>query len=125
MAGVEYNMMQTRDTNSETQNALLTTALALGAYRLEHGACPATLGTLAPRYMKRPPPDAFARVGFLRYRRQGNSFTLYSVGPDGRDDGGTPIFDPSQPTPQAGERDRRYQVEDRSKGDLVAGVNDF
>ena len=60
----------------------------------------------------------------MHYKRIGSKYVLYSIGPDGKDDGGRPIFDSSKPPPPAGsERDYRYKVEQNSSGDVVAGVN--
>ena len=70
--------------------------LALRAYRLEHGAYPATLAALTPAYLKQIPNDPFAASGPLHYKRQGSKYVLYSIGPDGKDDGGKPIFDATQ-----------------------------
>ena len=98
-----------KDTDSETQNALLRTMFALRAYRVEHHTYPATLAALAPGYLPRVPQDPFALSDPLRYRRIGNSYLLYSVGPDGKDDGGKPIFDATKPAPLAGVRDSASQ----------------
>ena len=49
---------------------------------------------------------------------------LYSVGPDGKDDGGKAIFDTTQPAPGPNDTsDRRRYTLDNSTGDVVAGVN--
>ena len=106
-----------RHTDNAAQNALLMTALALRAYRLEHGAYPATLNALAPGYLAHVPNDPFALSGPLHYHRAATTFVLYSVGPDGKDDGGKPIFD----TTKAGRA--RYYVQPDSEGDIVAGNN--
>ncbi|MBV9848134.1 MAG: hypothetical protein JO250_00460 [Armatimonadetes bacterium] len=111
------------EASGEAQNALLLTALALRAYRVEHGVYPATLDALIPTYLSRVPDDPFALSGPLRYRRVGDKYVLYSVGPDGKDDGGRPIFDASKPAPRPGKRDQRRYVKEDSKGDIVAGVN--
>ncbi len=122
------NLSSTRinETRSDTQNALLLTLLALRAYRLEHGAYPAALSALAPGYLKAVPDDPFALSGPLRYRLAGAKFVLYSVGPDGNDDGGKPIFDATKPAPSApAGSDQRYNVQPESRGDIVAGVNRY
>ena len=80
--GVEYN------TNVAELN-LLTVAFALRAYYLDHGAYPATLAALAPGYLTRVPGDPFAKSGALVYKPTGSSYLLYSIGPDGVDNGGT------------------------------------
>ncbi len=113
-----------RATENQTQNALLMTALALRAYRLEHGAYPATLNALVPGYLCRVPDDPFALSSPLHYKLKGAKYVLYSIGPDGRDDGGRPIFDASKPAPTPGEHhDPRYYTQEDSTGDIVAGVN--
>ena len=92
--------------------------LALRAYRLDHGRYPDTLAELAPSYLKSIPTDQFSLKKPFRYRKTGAKYVLYSIGPDGKDNGGRAIEDPTQSEPN-----RRYFVEYRSKGDIVAGVN--
>lgn len=58
--------------------------LALFQYRAAHGAFPATLDALNLDGLS----DPFAQ-GPLHYRAEGEGFIIYSVGPDGKDDGGT------------------------------------
>ena len=109
---------------ADTENALLLTMLALRAYKMEHGAYPTALSTLTPGYLKAVPSDPFALSGPLRYKQKGSGYLLYSVGPDGKDDGGKPIFDATKPAPSApGNSDQRYYVQPESQGDVVAGVN--
>lgn len=106
--------------NCETANALLTVGLALRAYRVEGGGeLPARLDDLCPAYLSRVPKDPFSSgfVDPLRYQPTEYSFTLYSVGPDGGDNDGSAIDDPSR-TGKA-----RHFVEADSRGDIVAGVN--
>lgn len=68
---------------------LLETELALCCYRAEHGAPPAQLTQLVPQYLQRVPQDPFGRQPLI-YRAQGTNWLLYSIGPDGVDDGGSP-----------------------------------
>ncbi|HZO87573.1 MAG TPA: hypothetical protein VFB38_04480 [Chthonomonadaceae bacterium] len=103
---------------SETLNALLLTALALRAYRLEHGAYPQTLSALVPAYLSQVPEDPFALYTALRYKRMGAAYLLYSIGPDGKDDGGVPINNP-----KATSETQRHMVLAESVGDIVAGIN--
>jgi hypothetical protein len=93
--------------------------LALRLYRLEHGAYPESLEALAPRYLATVPADPFALNAALRYRRKGSKYVLYSIGPDGVDNGGAAILskDPTRKGPS------RYTVTQDSTGDIVAGVN--
>jgi hypothetical protein len=66
---------------------LATVALALRVYQDEHGAFPASLAELSPGIVPALPPDGFAEAPF-HYQRAGKGYVLYSVGPDGKDDGG-------------------------------------
>ncbi len=123
-SGLRFARIQ--ETRTDTENALLLTLLALRAYRLEHGAYPIALSALVPGYLKAVPDDPFALSGTLRYRLAGAKFVLYSVGPDGNDDGGKPIFDATKPAPSApAGSDQRYNVQPESRGDIVAGVNRY
>ena len=60
---------------------------ALAAYRADHGAYPAKLSELTPKYVAEVPKDIFSTEP-LRYRRRGDGYLLYSVGVNGTDDGG-------------------------------------
>lgn len=112
------------EVRADTQNALLLATLALQAYHQDHKSYPATLAALAPDYLKAIPTDPFALSGPLRYKRVGAKYALYSVDPDGKDDGGKAIFDATQPAPSPTSTiDRRRDVLDNSTGDVVAGVN--
>lgn len=119
-----YTKVRLREAISDTQNALLVTALALQAYRQDHGAYPPSLTALVPGYLKVMPTDPFALSGPVRYKRIGAKYALYSVGPDGKDDGGKAISDTTQPAPGPNDiSDRRRFIKDDSTGDVVAGVN--
>jgi len=98
--------------DTDTNNALLAAAFALRAYQLDHGAYPATLSVLVPGYLKAVPADPFALSGPFRYRRIGTKYLLYSIGPDGKDNGGKPILN-----------NTNNWVNEDSEGDIVAGVN--
>jgi hypothetical protein len=75
-------------------------ALAAERYRLAHGDWPRTLADLVPAYLPAVPLDPFDGEP-LRYRRTGTGAVIYSVGEDGRDDGG----DPTRPTVAGTPRD--------------------
>ena len=118
-AGLRLN-----EVKADTENALLMTMLALRAYRLEHGTYPVALAALTPVYLKAVPDDPFALSGPLRYKNTAGGYLLYSVGPDGKDDGGKPIFDTTHNAPAyPGATDPRRYVLPDSQGDVVAGVN--
>ena len=83
-----------------------------------------TLAALVPVYLKELPSDSFALSNALSYKLQGAKFLLYSVGPDGKDNGGTAVFDKTVPAPLLkATYDWRYLVTAESRGDIVAGVN--
>ena len=75
----------------QTQQQMVLTVLALQRYRLRTGRLPAQLSELVPQYLAVLPHD-FMSGEALRYRlRPGDGdFLLYSVGEDGKDDGGDP-----------------------------------
>lgn len=80
------------DKRTRTGLHLLTASLALRAYRLEHGDAPESLAALTPGILTAIPSDPFAaNKGPLVYRSTNSGIFLYSVGPDGKDDGGTPV----------------------------------
>lgn len=113
-----------RDTNSRTQNLLLVIAFALQSYKSEYGTYPKDLSALIPEHLPVLPEDPFATEGTFKYRRSGNAYRLYSVGPDGEDNGGKPIDDPAQVRSSENKNPRaRYFVREDSKGDIVAGIN--
>ena len=114
--GPDYPTLRVKWVDRSAQHALLLTALALRAYRLDHHVYPAALVDLTPAYLLAVPRDPF-HDGPLLYRRHGASYVLYSVGPDGQDDGGRPIFAPGE------KGHARYYVWPERRGDIVAGIN--
>lgn len=63
--------------------------LSLRAYCLEHGEAPDALAALVPDYLSRIPDDPFG-VGTFKFQRAADRVIFYSVGVNGRDDGGAP-----------------------------------
>ncbi len=85
---------------NETQRRLTITAIALERQRLRNGKFPTDLKALVPQFLSAVPMDLMGGKP-LRYRLNANGdFTLYSVGENGRDDGGDP--NPSSATDQFG-----------------------
>lgn len=72
---------------------LTRVAIALERYRLAHGQYPGTLDALAPQFLAKVPHDIIGG-GNLKYRSTGQNFILYSIGWNGKDDGG--LRDPSK-----------------------------
>jgi hypothetical protein len=85
-----------------TIHEMVKTVIALNRYKLGHGQWPERLDALTPDFLPTLPRD-FMDGQVLRYRLQADgSFTLYSVGQDGTDDGGDPT--PTSPNPNAQDR---------------------
>ncbi len=75
---------------TETERRVAITAIALQRYRQKHGQFPPGLDGLVPEFLASVTRDCM-NAQPLRYRRQDKgSFVLYSVGADGRDNGGDP-----------------------------------
>ena len=103
---------------------LLMLRLALRAYRLEHGAYPLALKDLTPQYLQAIPADPFGGGEAMHYKSDGKTETLWSIGPDEKDNGGTPIPPGSRrsaPSPDG--RVRLPSANLDSIGDIVAGKN--
>jgi hypothetical protein len=74
----------------ETLRSLMLSALALQRYQLRHGNFPPELGSLVPAFLAAVPVD-YMNGQPIHYRVEPDgSFRLYSVGLDGKDDGGNP-----------------------------------
>ncbi len=74
----------------ETYREMTITAIALKRFELRHGKPPTDLATLVPEFLGRIPHD-YMDGGSLRYRlNTDGTWTLYSVGEDGVDNGGDP-----------------------------------
>jgi hypothetical protein len=72
---------------SDTYLNLAHLALALAGYHHDHGCFPKKLRKLAPEYIPEVPRDLFGG-GELIYKPEGDGYLLYSVGLNGKDDGG-------------------------------------
>lgn len=83
----ELSLHVARHTYVRTRLRLLYTALRLEAYRKTRGRYPVSLKELgdSPYFV-----DPFSNKPFV-YRPQGNSYVMYSLGPNSADDGGAPF----------------------------------
>jgi hypothetical protein len=90
-------------TTLQTYLNLAHLALALAAYHHDHGSYPKNLSELAPKYIARVPNDPFADEA-LRYGRRIGGYLLYSVGPNGKDDGGRNFNEEADQTGRVGDR---------------------
>ena len=62
-------------------------ALAVERYRLAKSSLPEVLDELVPEYIEAIPEDPFDGKP-LRYKKLDKGYVVYSIGPDGKDDGG-------------------------------------
>src|SRR5207245_1249906 len=88
-----------------THLALLEVALAVRMYYLEHGRYPGRVSEISKKWLPAVPIDLWDQP--IAYRLKDGQPIIYSLGPDGKDDGGRPA-DPIGLTPG-------------SRGDLVFG----
>jgi len=92
----------TRGSVASTREQILKLMIALRSFSLEHGAYPDSLAGLKSYGIDTI--DEFSGKP-LKYKRMGNGYLLYSVGSDGKDNGGAPL----------------RIINDKSEGDIVAG----
>jgi hypothetical protein len=79
-----------------TMRRFAATALAIRLYELDHGQRPLALAELVPAYLPAVPRDPFdPNDGLLPYLPTAPSPLLYSVGPNGIDEGGVFPVSPS------------------------------
>jgi len=73
---------------AQTHCEMVVAAVALKRYHLRHKKFPKSLDGLVPEFVSKVPID-YMDGRPLRYRPDGDQFVLWSVGLDGKDDGGT------------------------------------
>jgi hypothetical protein len=77
---------------AEAAKQVTITAIVLKRYQLKYGKYPADLNTLVPEFVTAVPLDPVDGQP-LRYRPKADgTFLLYSVGENGKDDGGNPAL---------------------------------
>jgi|GEM_PF-3105702 hypothetical protein len=129
--------------NADTMaDRILEQQIALHAYQVKHGNYPQTLHELVPEILKQLPIDPFSDGQIFHYRysvswatltgklppgahishyqNSPNGYLLYSVGPDGIDNGGQPLVRSLD-----GVSSLNSLADPTEKGDYVAGVNYF
>jgi hypothetical protein len=65
----------------------LSLAFALAWWKRDHGRYHESLKVLTPKYLSEIPLDIFSGKALI-YRPNDEGYLLYSVGPNGKDDGG-------------------------------------
>ncbi|MDB5293272.1 MAG: hypothetical protein JWL69_4513 [Phycisphaerales bacterium] len=81
-----------RSARVQAMHEMAQAAVAATRYRLDRGAFPAKLADLMPKYLDEVPVDPFDGNP-LRMSVKDGSVVIYSIGPDGKDDGGAPFDD--------------------------------
>lgn len=89
---------------SQMRHQAALVAVAATRMRLEEGRLPDSLSDLVPRFLPAVPRDLFTPGGLLRLTRTDDALTIYSVGPNGTDDGGPDVAasDPHNMTDDVG-----------------------
>jgi hypothetical protein len=82
-----FRKVQKGADRAEQLQANLHIAFALAAYRGDHGRYPAKLDELAPKYLAVVPDDIFSGKALI-YRPSEGGYLLYSVGENGKGEGG-------------------------------------
>jgi len=94
LSGVSRTVMRV-----EVAKQTVVTAIALKRYQLKHGNYPSDLKSLVPEFVPSVPLDPVDGQP-LRYRLNSNgTFLLYSVGENGKDDGGDPSLEKGAESP--------------------------
>jgi hypothetical protein len=78
----------TKATQAETERSMILCAIALKRFALKHGKSPETLDALVPEFLSAVPTDWMDGRPLKYHLNADESFTLYSVGLDGKDNGG-------------------------------------
>ena len=88
----------------------VVTTFAVERFRLKYGQRPADTAALVPEFLPEVPQDPIDEKP-LRYRREANGYVVYSIGANGRDDGGRlgPAEDENSSATAAGNQGIRVQ----------------
>lgn len=77
---------------AETMRRVVVTAVALKRYQMKHGKFPETLNELVPEFTRSVPIDPYDGKPLRYHPSADETYLLYSVGDDGKDDGGDPTM---------------------------------
>lgn len=108
IAVISLSRMVAKAMRAETDRSLAISAIALKRCSLRHGEYPSTLKALAPEFFLTVPVD-YMDGKPIKYKLQPDgSFMLYSVGEDGKDDGGDSSLVPDAEAPHNYKQRRDY-----------------
>jgi hypothetical protein len=82
---------------AETERSITICAIALKRSSLRHGKLPPNLAALVPEFLTSVPMDYMDGRPMKYHPNADGTFTLYSVGEDGKDDGGDGSLLPDKP----------------------------
>lgn len=97
-----FEKFRLKHQNFSTRRRLLLAEAAVRCFWLENHRYPDSLRELVPGLLRAAPADPYTETSLI-YRPQAGSFLLYSAGPDGKDDGATPIPKRRGPYPPQGD----------------------
>jgi hypothetical protein len=100
-----YSKAGARAVETEVERQMTLAVIALKRYQLRHGSLPASLEALVPEFLATVPYDYMAAKPLSYRLKADGSYVLYSVGADGKDDGGDPTLPPGTPPSLWGGRD--------------------
>ena len=85
-----------RAMHAETERSMTLCAIALKRFSLRYGKFPKSLELLVPEFLQSVPVDYMDGKPVKYHPNPDGSFTLYSVGDDGKDDGGDAALPPEK-----------------------------
>ena len=81
---------------TETERQMTLAAIALKRFELRHGKLPSSLEALVPEVLAAVPYDYMSAKPLCYRVGNDGRYVIYSVGEDGKDDGGDPTPGPGQ-----------------------------
>jgi type II secretory pathway pseudopilin PulG len=105
MAIPNFSRAGERAVEAEVERQMTLAAIALKRYQLRHGKLPSSLEALVPEFLPTLPYDYMSAKPLCYHLKTDGSYVLYSVGKDGKDDGGDPTPPPGTPAGLWGGRD--------------------
>jgi hypothetical protein len=112
-----YTRAGDRGVETEVERQMALAAIALKRYELRHGKLPASLEALVPEFLSTMPYDYMAAKPLGYHLKTDGSYVLYSVGEDGKDDGGDPTPPPGTPPGLWGGRDAVWPSPEAQPGE--------
>jgi hypothetical protein len=76
--------------NLETERQMTLATIAIKRFQLRHGKLPSSLEALVPVFLAAVPYDYMSAKPLRYHLKSDGDYVLYSVGLDGKDDGGDP-----------------------------------